>query len=167
MAFSIRPISAEDFDWIFEACQDPEIQKWTQIPRPYTQDHAISFTRDLGGDVAVWAIVNDDSPKPFGVIGVHSIKTGVADIGYWVAPWGRRRGAAKSAINLLIDQLKTWPEVRSIEAKIGVGNLASKRVVEWAQFAQTDVEGLSCRCGDDEISAHGYLLNIKENLPLL
>lgn len=167
MAFSLRPISAEDVDWIFEACQDPEIQKWTQIPRPYSRDHAISFTRDLGGDVAVFAIEKALAKRPFGVIGVHSVKSGLADIGYWVAPWARNQGAAKSAIKLLLDEVKSWPEVKMVEARIGEGNFASQKVVESAGFVRTETTGLSCRCGDTEISAVSYQYAFKKILPLL
>lgn len=167
MAFALRPINSSDVDWIFDACQDPLIQQWTQIPRPYTRDHATSFAKDLGGDLAVWAITSESSPLPFGVIGVHSVVAGVADIGYWVAPWGRGKGAARSALALLVELLKEWPEVRTIEAKIGEGNTASQRTVLGEGFIQTDAQGLSCRCGDSEISAVSYQLSLKKNLPLL
>ena len=51
VTFSLRPLAADDADWIFEACQDSEIQKWTQIPRPYTREHAVSFAKNLAGEI--------------------------------------------------------------------------------------------------------------------
>lgn len=167
MSFSLRPINPDDADWIFEACQDPLIQQWTQIPRPYSRDHALAFTKDLGGDIAVWSIVADDSSIPYGVIGVHSITGAIADIGYWIAPWGRRKGAAKSGLQLLISELTLWPGIRLIEARIGDGNVASRKTAESAGFHQTDTQGLSCRCGDSEVSAISYQFSLKKNLPLL
>ena len=87
-----------DADWIYEACQDPLIQQWTMVPRPYTREHAINFTRDLAGELAVWAILKLGTERPMGVISVHRISDcdAMADIGYWMAPWGRGRDETRT-----------------------------------------------------------------------
>src|SRR5262249_46880329 len=37
---SLRPPAAGDIDAITDACQDPEIPRWTRVPTPYTRAHA-------------------------------------------------------------------------------------------------------------------------------
>jgi RimJ/RimL family protein N-acetyltransferase len=149
MDWSLRKIHSEDADWIFEACQDPSIQKWTQIPKPYLREHAESFTIDLAGDVAAWVIERVSDSRPCGVIAVHSITQpeGVAESGYWMAPWGRGKGGMSAAINLLIDQLRTWPEVKVIQASlISQENVASRRTLERTGFTFfAEDENASCR----------------------
>jgi RimJ/RimL family protein N-acetyltransferase len=31
----LRPWQADDADAVYRACQDPDIQRWTTVPRPY------------------------------------------------------------------------------------------------------------------------------------
>ena len=96
---TLREIRDGDEEWIFEACQDPEIQRWTRVPRPYQRSHAEEFVATRGlAELAVWVVCDDE--RPIGVIGVHSVDptTGDAEIGYWVAPWGRGRRATSMAI---------------------------------------------------------------------
>lgn len=51
MAVRLRSLRDDDADWIFDACQDAEIQRWTLVPRPYLREHAESFV-DHGVKVA-------------------------------------------------------------------------------------------------------------------
>ena len=39
----IRNWQAEDADAVYEACQDPAIQRWTGLPAPYERHHATYF----------------------------------------------------------------------------------------------------------------------------
>ena len=96
--FTFKTPTLNDVDWITEACQDPEILRWTLVPRPYTTDHARSFVADLAGEVIAWTIFEDGDSRGIGMLGVHHVVEGVASIGYWVAPWARRRGAASAEI---------------------------------------------------------------------
>lgn len=156
--WSLRRIEERDVDWIYEACQDPLIQRWTLIPRPYTREHAISFTQDLAGDVAVWAIEKREMDRPLGVLGIHSISEcdGAADIGYWMAPWGRGIGGMKAALSLLLSELGNWPTVAAVKATIAESNTASRRTVESAGFELLGPSEQSCRCGDEQVNAVTY-----------
>ncbi|MCV2394822.1 GNAT family N-acetyltransferase [Actinotalea sp. M2MS4P-6] len=128
-----------DLDDIVEACQDPEIPAWTTVPSPYGRADAESFL-DLmvrpgwvRGDQRVWAVRAAGEPRIQGVIGLHGVRDGSAEIGYWMAPWGRRRGLLGRAVPLVTEYAfdpsgaalarLTWSAV--------VGNWPSRRVV-WA-----------------------------------
>jgi RimJ/RimL family protein N-acetyltransferase len=164
--FSLRPLAADDADWIFEACQDAEIQKWTQIPRPYTREHAVGFAKTLAGDVEVWVIESNSAEKPYGVIGVHSINpaTRIADIGYWCAPWGRRKGAIKNGLQLFIEKMKSRNDVGAIQATIAEPNIASRKTAETAGFTLLGSADRNCNCGGEDISAVLYEMTLKPSL---
>jgi RimJ/RimL family protein N-acetyltransferase len=166
MNYSLRPLHASDADWIFEACQDLEIQKWTEIPKPYTRDHAVSFAKTLSGDVEVWVIESETSEKPFGVIGVHSINpaTRVALIGYWIAPWGRNQGAMKNGLLKFLELAKSRSDIGAIEATIAENNFASRRSVESVGFQLIGAADRSCNCGGEQVSAVQYEIVLKPSL---
>ncbi len=153
--FNLRPLAPSDADWIFEACQDQEILKWTQIPRPYTHHHALEFATTMSGDVEVWVVESD---RPVAVIGVHSINpaTRIADIGYWCAPWGRRQGAMKSGLTQFLSKIEKNPDVAIVQATIAESNLASRKTAEAVGFTLVGAADRSCHCGGEEVSAVNY-----------
>ena len=161
--FTLRPLDPSDADWIFDACQDAEILKWTEIPRPYLKQHAIDFATTLSGDVEVWVI---ESNRPLGVIGVHSINpiTRIADIGYWCAPWGRRQGAISNGLAQFIAKMKTNPDVAVIQATIAEENVASRKTAESAGFQLLGPAERSCNCGGEKVSAVLYEYRLKASL---
>ena len=82
LAHRLRELQPGDAEWIFRACQDAEIQRWTMVPRPYTRGHAESFLKDQAGELAAYAIVHARSDEPVGMAGVHHVRDGVASVGY-------------------------------------------------------------------------------------
>lgn len=141
----LRDLRVDDADWIFDACQDADIQRWTLVPRPYLREHAESFVSTGAGEFRNWVIESAES-RPVGMISVHSIDDGVASIGYWIAPWGRGVGAASAALGLVIDELRDMSGVTAVTAAIAEGNTASRRTVEACGFV---VEArVPCGCVD-------------------
>lgn len=132
--FTLRELVPADAQWIAEACTDAEILRWTLVPRPYTLAHAEQFVVDRAGELAVWVITDSTGSRGAGVISIHRIdeETGTADIGYWVAPWARRRGAASTAVRELVRAASAMGNVRFLAALIAETNAASRRVVESA-----------------------------------
>ena len=167
--FTLRSLNASDAQWIFEACQDAEIQKWTQIPRPYTHDHAVGFATTLSGDVEVWVIESNSTEKPYGVIGVHSIdKVSMsALIGYWIAPWGRNQGAMKAGLKLYFEKASAHPDIAFIRATIAEENVASRRSAESVGFVLTGDSDESCNCGGVDVKAVTYEWRVKPVRSLL
>ena len=161
--FSLRALHEADADWIYEACQDSELQRWTEIPKPYERHHAIDFAKTMSGDVEVWVIERD---RPVGVIGVHSINqlSRVAEIGYWTAPWGRKQGAMRNALMQFIEKMKMNPDVAEIHATIAEENIASRKTAESAGFQLLGPAERSCNCGGEQVSAVLYGIQIKASL---
>ncbi|MFM7871575.1 MAG: GNAT family N-acetyltransferase, partial [Actinomycetota bacterium] len=108
-AIGLRAVVATDAEWIHRACQDPEIQRWTTVPRPYTIDHARFFVADTTLEYRRWVIEGAEGNVPLGLLGIHSVQpdTGDADIGYWVARWGRGLGAGAAAVRAMTEIART------------------------------------------------------------
>lgn len=153
----LRSLRDDDADWIYSACQDAEIQRWTLVPRPYLREHAESFVRGGAGEFRNWVIESAES-RPVGMISVHSIDDGVASIGYWIAPWGRGVGAATGAVRAVIDELRSLNGVVAVTANIAEANVASRRTVESCGFTVSCTLSLACRDNDLAVDAVQYRL---------
>lgn len=154
---SLRELVSTDVDWVFEACQDVEIQRWTLVPSPYTRGDAEWFVRE-NTEYLCRAIIDIESSRPVGMIGVHGIHDGVADIGYWVAAWGRGRGTATAAVRALVDVLVAEHAVREVTARVAVTNAASRATVERAGFTESERECGACPDGGAKADAVVYRL---------
>ena len=105
---ALRAWGLDDVAALTAACQDPEIPRWTLVPSPYGEDHARSFILSLDaiharGEELHLAVTDATTGTLLGAIGHPAIDhvRSRAEIGYWVAAWGRRRGVAARAVQLL------------------------------------------------------------------
>jgi len=149
----LRNLELSDAEWITRACQDEEVQRWTKVPRPYTREHAESFIKNKNGELAAWAIIDSRSQEPVGMIGIHHVINGVASIGYWVAPWGRKSGAASTALRIIPTLARRIGRAHTLQATIAETNIASQRTAERAGF--TLIGNSADSCPDGSSSAPG------------
>jgi RimJ/RimL family protein N-acetyltransferase len=137
---ALRPPVPGDIDAITAACQDPEIPRWTRVPKPYTRDHAIEFVERSArtwkhGTDAPFVIVDVETRELLGAIGIHRL-TGEDDgpeVGYWLEREARGRGVATRALRLVTDWACQDLGVRLL-LQADVRNLASRRVAEKTGF---------------------------------
>jgi RimJ/RimL family protein N-acetyltransferase len=156
----LRPLQSSDAEWIYQACQDTEVQRWTQIPRPYTRDHAKSFVVDQNEELLANAIINSRTGEPAGVAGIHHIKNGVATVGYWIAPQARRAGAASTALKILPTIAKRLGDAQTMRAIIAETNAASRATAERAGFKIARKSAEQCPDGATQTTALDYELTI-------
>ena len=156
----LRNLESFDNEWITRACQDEEVQRWTKVPRPYTYEHAESFIKDKNGDLAAWAIINSRSQEPVGVIGIHHVVNGIASIGYWVAPWGRKSGAASTALRIIPTLARRIGRAHTLQATIAETNIASQRTAERAGFELIGNSADSCPDGSSSAPGLTYQFQI-------
>ena len=154
----LRPLQSSDADWIYHACQDAEVQRWTKIPRPYTREHAKSFVIDQNGELLATAIINSRTGEPAGVAGIHHIKDGVATVGYWIAAEARRTGAASTALRILPSIAKRLGQVHTVRAVIAETNIASRATAECAGFKIARKSTEHCPDGATQTAAIDYEL---------
>jgi hypothetical protein len=157
----LRPLQSSDADWIYHACQDAEVQRWTKIPRPYTREHAKSFVIDQNGELLATAIINSRTGEPAGVAGIHHIKDGVATVGYWIAPEARRTGAASTALRILPSIAKRLGQVHTVRAVIAEINVASRATAERAGFNIARKSAEHCPDGTTQTAALDYELTFE------
>ena len=158
LSHRLRGLEASDAEWITRACQDEEVQRWTKVPHPYTREHAESFIKDKNGELAAWAIIDSHSQEPVGVIGIHHVINGVASIGYWVAPWGRKSGAASTALRIIPTLARRICKAHTLHATIAETNTASQRTAERAGFTLIGNAADSCPNGDTQEQGLQYEL---------
>jgi RimJ/RimL family protein N-acetyltransferase len=135
----LRHFTLDDVEAVTAACQDSDIIRWTTIPSPYTAAHATGFiTLQEGwradGSAFHFAIIDRSNGRLSGSIGLGSIKHPPAQVGYWVAPWARRRRFATHALRLVT----TWAfedlRLDTISLVTKIGNEASERVARNAGY---------------------------------
>ena len=139
----LRPPHRGDAAAIVEACQDPEIARWTRVPHPYTEEDALTFltlARDgwRSGTDALFLVTDARSGRLLGSVGLHRIHDGIAELGYWVRRDARSAGVATRAAALLA----TWAlehGIARLELLAEPGNPASQRVAEKAGFVREGV----------------------------
>lgn len=137
---ALRPPTLDDVDAVFDACQDVEIQRWTTVPRPYTRADAVAYVElcRWAWDQAVAApfVVVDaaDRRRLLGTIDLRHTGPAAGEIGYWVAPWARRRGVAGRALALVRDWAVHELGKHVLTLQVYEGNDASARVAEVAGF---------------------------------
>jgi RimJ/RimL family protein N-acetyltransferase len=156
---ALRPPVPGDVDSITEACQDPEIPRWTRVPSPYTRAHAVEFversarTWEQGTD-APFVIVDAETGALLGAIGVHRFggEDGGPEVGYWLEREARGRGVATRALRLVADWACRELGVHLL-LQADVHNAASRRVAEKAQFHFVGDAKAPADCGDCETVA--------------
>ena len=121
----------EDVDRITTLCQDPDVSRWTTMPRPYARGDAEDFLTALvepgwaQASSATWAVRDPGTRTLHGMVGVGL--TGDSEIGFWLEPGVRGRGwmtraarlACSAAFEVGVDHVR-WKAI--------VGNEASRRV---------------------------------------
>lgn len=131
----LRRWSLDDAPAVHDACQDPLIQRFIPVPRPYTEEVARSWVeraRSFWGDnqERAFAIVDAQTRRLLGSVTRHGPYGHRATFGYWLAPEARGRGAATRALRLITDwTLQTSNAVR-LDLYTMVDNDASMRVAE-------------------------------------
>jgi RimJ/RimL family protein N-acetyltransferase len=143
----LRPWQPRDAEPVYRACQDPEIQRWTTIPRPYLREHAEGFVNAyteqswVNGTAAPLGVFDAGTGELLGSNGLITLQSDyrTGEIGYWTAPWARGRGVATAATRAVarwcLDQLG----LRRISWRAEVGNHASRLVATRIGFR---VEGI-------------------------
>jgi RimJ/RimL family protein N-acetyltransferase len=142
----LRPWTAADVDAVADICQDPEIQRWTTVPSPYSRQDAQVFLTEIApagweaGTMATWGVFDATTAEVLGSVGLHGIGDGRAEIGYWCAAGARNQGVLSEAVAAVCRWGFGALELEVIAWVAGVGNWPSRAVAEKCGF---QVEGLN------------------------
>jgi RimJ/RimL family protein N-acetyltransferase len=141
---ALRLITVTDIPDLVTACQDPDIPRWTTVPSPYSEAEAEAWLagQEAGmasGHALPLAIVSSAGGELLGAIEVGQRGDGVGEIGYWVAPWARRRGVASAALRLLSGWAIGYLGLKRLQLKADVRNEASQAVALRAGYRREGV----------------------------
>ena len=128
---------------LVRACSDPLTSRYTSVPSPYTPEDGRLFVGAGRSNTALpLAIVNAaDATEVLGAVGVHAYdaQAARAEIGYWTAPWSRRRGVATRGLTLMSRWALSALELDRLELYAEPANVASHGVATRAGFTRGDL----------------------------
>jgi len=143
---ALRQWRDSDLAGLVQACQDPEIARWTQVPAPYGEADARAYLRQrydaaFAGLTAPFAVVDTDGHQLLGSISLmrFSWEHARGEVGYWLAAAGRGRGHATRAVRLICGWGFSALRLERIDLMAATGNPASQRVAERAGFTREAV----------------------------
>lgn len=138
----LRPHRAQDVPDAVAAARDPQMRTWMAWAPRQTPEQALAYCTDVSHrdpehkiDLAVEA-----AGRMSGAIGLERAdwQAGRVEIGYWIAPWARRRGYAVEAVLAMV-RYAFGKGLHRVELLAAPGNLASQRVAERAGFTREAV----------------------------
>lgn len=161
----LRPWRDSDVRAVTEACQDPEIARWTTVPENYRESDARAFLlyrfdAILAGTTAPFAIVSPAN-RLLGSVALMRMdwphRRGEA--GYWLAAWARGQGHATRALRLISRWGFQTLGLERIDLFAATGNLPSQRVAERAGFGRDAVlrSYMRGKEGQQDMVAYGLL----------
>jgi [ribosomal protein S5]-alanine N-acetyltransferase len=116
---------------------DPDLDRWTRIPFPYTEDDAREFIAST--EESAFVILDRSSGELLGGIGARTFDMAIVDIGYWVKADARGRGVATRALVLVARFAFDELGAGRVQLTTEPDNLASQRVAEKAGFSREGV----------------------------
>jgi RimJ/RimL family protein N-acetyltransferase len=143
---ALRPWRDSDLLALVAACQDPEISRWTRVPRPYGETDARAYLLQrydmtFTGQAAPFAIVDAGTGVLLGSISLLRIEWPHqrAEVGYWLAPEGRGAGHATRAVRLICAWGFRTLELGRIDLLAATRNAPSQAVAQRAGFTREAV----------------------------
>jgi RimJ/RimL family protein N-acetyltransferase len=146
----LRAWRDDDVGAIFEACQDPDTQRFTTIPSPYRREDAAWFVAHYVHDVVreggrAFAVVALDAPDLVGSMTLLHARPDpehglVGEIGYWTAPWARGRGYTSDALAVVVTWAFAARGIDRLELLVLPDNVASRAVARRAGFVEESLD---------------------------
>jgi RimJ/RimL family protein N-acetyltransferase len=145
-ATALRPWRDSDVADLVAACQDPEISRWTRVPRPYRESDGRAYLLQrydmtFAGRAAPFAIVDAGTGGLLGSVSLIRIEWPQqrAEVGYWLARAGRGAGHATRAVRMISAFGFDALALERVDLLAATGNAASQRVAERAGFTREAV----------------------------
>jgi RimJ/RimL family protein N-acetyltransferase len=164
---ALRPWRDSDLGPLVAACQDPEISRWTSVPRNYGESDGRAYLLQRfdmihHGQAAPFAIVRAGDGALLGSIALIRIlwEHRRAEVGYWLAREARGQGHATRAVRLICAWGAQAIGLERIDLLAATGNAASQQVAERAGFSREAVLRSYMRIGDQRLDmvAFGLLV---------
>lgn len=143
---ALRPWRDDDITALVNACQDPEIARWTRVPTPYGESDARAYLlarydATFAGLNAPFAIVEAAGGALMGSISLMRFAWEHArgEVGYWLAGEARGRGHATRAVRLICAWGFDALGLERVDLLAATGNQPSQAVALRAGFTREAV----------------------------
>ena len=141
----LRPWEPSDAEVVLAACSDPLVQRWTQVPVPYTSRHARDWV--AGADrrwredgVLGLAVCDSTTGRVLASVVLRAgCDAATWDVGCWAAPWGRGTGVVPDAVGALARWAFAVLGAERVEWVCDPANWASRRAAQKAGFTAEGV----------------------------
>lgn len=120
-------------DDIILTCRDELMQRYVDLPRDYTEDHAVAFLDGSIPAFARWAMVSGGRYCGNVEFRHENPAGGMLSIGYCASPWARGLGMTSEAVRLTTSEVIKLGATR-IQLRTEVSNIASRTVAERAMY---------------------------------
>lgn len=139
----LRPLKPTDAEDIHACVHDPEIQRFTDVPaaEQYPISAAEEFITETLVGVTRWVVCQIDDPK-WKLLGAIELRPGpdnYMEIGYYTAPWARRRGFMARALTV-VTQYALSRGIGRVMLRVDQANLAGRDLAEKCGFIPIDDE---------------------------
>ncbi len=126
-----------DVDAVYAACQDPDVQRYTTVPVPYSVDDAASFVTEYvaqswAGDTEYVFGIRTEFEAP--LMGVVSWQRTRQAVGFWLGAAHRGDGVMTEALRGVLDWIFSHDEVELVHWEAYEGNLGSATVAQRTGF---------------------------------
>ncbi|WP_042425763.1 GNAT family N-acetyltransferase [Streptacidiphilus anmyonensis] len=143
----LRPFSSADVADTQAAAADPLTQEWLPLPCPYTLDHAVDWCTIAShrlrteGKGIHFALADAETDRLLGTVGLRRTnwRSLTSELGYWTAPWARRRGHAAEATRAVSHWALQEHGFERLELKAAVDNVASRKTALRAGFREEGI----------------------------
>jgi RimJ/RimL family protein N-acetyltransferase len=160
----LRPFEERDAERVVEACRDERTRTWlAELPSPYGPDDALAFIRGrtsmrAAGRGLSWAVADPSTDLLIGSVGIFDLPDDLAfgEVGYWVHPEARGRGAMTEAVGLALRHAFEVLGLQRVKAYAAADNAASRHVLEANGLTEHGVERLGTVTADGRVDAVLY-----------
>ena len=138
----VRTLRHTDAEAFALGTKDPAVRAYGHLPLPDYTSQVVHEQIDgviadglADGSLAVLAIADATTDQFLGSLVLFDVRQGRAEVGFWLAPEGRGRGAARKALVAGLT-LARHAGLGLLDARTAPENAASLRVLESAGFRQ-------------------------------
>lgn len=138
----VRRLEHRDAEAFAEGSTDAAVRRYGHLPLSEYTPEIVREQIDgviahglARGTLAVLAIADARTDEFLGSIVLFDIRADRGEIGFWLAPWARGRGAARSALRACA-RIAAVLGLSALEARTVTENDASRRVLEKAGFTR-------------------------------
>ncbi len=129
---TLRPHRTSDAPGVLEQSLDPESQRWTTVPVPYTLADAEEYVGEMvprgWADGSSWTFALEAEGRFAGSVDLRDLGGDRADLGFGAHPWARGTGYVERGVRLLLEWGFAERGLRTVSWRAHLGNWASRRL---------------------------------------